>query len=373
MLVKEKPKMKIEVLQESLLSGLNIVGRAVATRAQLPALSHILIEATSSGLTLSATDLEIGIQTKVAAKVEEPGKVAVPAKMFGEFLASLNPGKIVLSLEKESLQVIAPGYKGKFQTIAVEEFPALSIPEPENEMGEIAASELKAAIEHVVFASAKDSLRPVLTGVLWEMGKKKLKLVATDGFRLAIEEINIDGKREEAKLLVPSRVVAEVVRLSGEGQIKVGHIPATSQIYFVIGDVLVISQLLEGNFPDYNKIMPKEFLTEIKASREELLQAVKATYIFARDNSNMVGWKIEGKLLILSSNSPERGECRVEVPIELTGEESEIVFNAKFVLDYLGMIVGEQVWIGFSGKLAPGMFKDLSRTGGQYVVMPINA
>lgn len=365
--------MKIEVLQEQLLSGLNIVSRAVAVRAQLPVLSHILIEAKSEGLTLSATDLEIGIQTKVAAKVNEPGVVAVPAKMFGEFLGSLNPGKIELSLEKEALLVTAPGYKGKFQTIPPEEFPALSAPSADNQLGEVAGRDLKEAIEHVVFASAKDSLRPVLTGVLWEMGKKKLKLVATDGFRLAIEEIAIGGGEAEAKLLVPSRVVMEVVRLADEGVVKVGHIAATSQIYFLMGEVLVVSQLLEGNFPDYNKIMPKEFLTEIKTGREELLQAIKATYIFARDNSNMVGWKIEGKTLVLTSSSPERGECVVEVPIELSGEASEVVFNAKFVLDYLGMIAGEQVWFGTAGKLAPGMFKDLSRPNGQYVVMPINA
>lgn len=365
--------MKIQVLQESLLGGLNIVGRAVATRAQLPALSHILIEAKKEGLTLSATDLEIGIQTKVSAKVEELGKVAVPAKMFGEFLSSLNPGKIELTLEKETLIVTAPGYKGKFQTISAEEFPAMSQPSAESAIGEIAATALKEAIEHVVFAAARDSLRPVLTGVLWEMGKIKLRLVATDGFRLAIEEVVVEGTKDEVKILVPSRVVAEVVRLSGEGQIKVGYIPETSQIYFEIGEVLVVSQLLEGNFPDYNKIMPEEFLTEIKVGREELLQAIRATYIFARDNSNMVSWKIEGEQLILSSSSPERGECRVEVPISLTGEESEVMFNAKFVLDYLGMITGEQVWFGTAGKLAPGMFRDLSRQGGQYVVMPINA
>jgi DNA polymerase-3 subunit beta len=352
---------------------LNIVARAVAVRAQLPALSHILIEAKSEGLTLSATDLEIGIQTKVAAKVEESGKVAVPAKMFGEFLSSLNPGKIELTLEKGALLVTAPGYKGKFQTITPEEFPSLSVPHAGSEVGELSAKILKEAIEHVVFASAKDALRPVLTGVLWEMGTKKLKLVATDGFRLAIEEVGIEGKNEGARLLVPARTVAEVVRLASDGQIKVGHIVATSQIYFVIGDVLVTSQLLEGNFPDYNKIIPKEFLTEIKAGREELLQAIKATYIFARDNSNMVSWRIEEKLMVLTSSSPERGECRIEVPIELTGEASEVVFNAKFVLDYLGMITGEQVQVGLGGKLAPGMFKDLARQDGQYVVMPINA
>lgn len=365
--------MKIEALQEQLLIGFNIVSRAVAVRAQLPVLSHILLEAKSEGLVLSATDLEIGIQTKVPAKVVEGGKIAVPAKIFGEFLASLNPGKIELVMDKGSLLVSSPGYSGKFQTVSAEEFPALSIPTEENIVGELEGKDLSAAIERVVFAAAHDSLRPILTGVLWEIGKKKMRLVSTDGFRLAIEDLPIEGRQEEARLLVPSRAVAEVVRLSGEERIRVGYLAESSQVYFVIGERLLVSQLLEGNFPDYNKIMPKEFLSEITANREDLFQAVKATYIFARDNSNMVSWKIEKKTLVLSANSPERGECRIEVPVALTGETAEVVFNAKFVLDYLGIVAGETIWFGTAGKLAPGMFKDPSRRGGQYVVMPINA
>lgn len=365
--------MKIEVLQEQLLAGLTVVGRAVATRAQLPILSHILIEAKSDGLVLSATDLEIGIKVRVAAKVVETGVVAVPAKMFGEFLSSLNPGKVELKMEKESLVLSSPGYSGKFQTISVEEFPQLAEITKEMEICVLDGTLLSSAVERVVFASAKDSLRPVLTGVLWEFGKKKLRLVATDGFRLAVEEIEVETKSEQANLLVPSRAVMEVVRLSGGGQISIGHLAETNQICFMVGEVQIVSQLLAGNFPDYGKILPKEFGTEIKVNKDELLQAVKATHIFARDNSNMVKWQIgEGKLILLSS-SPERGECRVEVPITLTGDDLEIIFNAKYVLDYLSIVEGESLWVGMGTKLSPGMIKDLKRESGQYVVMPINA
>lgn len=365
--------MKIEVLQEQLLEGLGIVSRAVAVRAQLPVLSHILIEARNEGLVLSATDLELGIVAKVAAKVINPGKVAVPAKMFMEFLGSLNPGKVELSLEGESLNLIAPGYKGKFQTIEASEFPTLSEASSESELCKIGAATLSQAIERVVFASAKDSLRPVLTGVLWEVGKKKIRLVATDGFRLAVEELSVESKTEGQNLLVPSRVVMEVIRLAGESEVKIGYLPATSQVYFVVGEVLVLSQLLSGNFPDYQKILPKEFSTEIKVNKGELLQAIKATNIFARDNSNMVRWQIgEGQLVLLSS-SPERGECRVEVPVKLEGDPLEIIFNAKYVLDYLSIAASDDLWVGMGGKLAPGMIKDTKRESGQYIVMPINA
>lgn len=365
--------MKIEILQEQLLSGLSIVSRAVASRAQLPVLSHILIEAKNEGIILSATDLEIGIKVKVGAKVMESGVVAVPAKMFGEFLSSLNPGKVTLKMEKESLVLSAPGYSGKFQTIGADEFPAITEVGKETELCTLEASALSKVVERVVFASAKDSLRPVLTGVLWEIDKKKIRLVATDGFRLAVEELSIETKSEQISLLVPSRVVMEVVKLAGDGSVTVGHLPKTNQIYFLVGETLVVSQLLAGNFPDYGKILPKEFTTEITVSKDELLQAVKATHIFARDNSNMVKWQVEKGNLVLLSNSPERGECRVEVPVKLDGDPLEIIFNAKYVLDYLSIVEGPDLWVGMGTRLSPGMIKDLKRENGQYVVMPINA
>lgn len=365
--------MKIEVLQEQLLNGLGIVGRAVASRAQLPVLSHILMEAKSDGLTLSATDLEIGIKVKVNAKVVEDGVVAVPAKMFMEFLASLNPGKVEINLEKETLILIAPGYKGKFQTISADEFPGIVEVDSKTEVCSIGPKELLTAVDRVAFASAKDTLRPVLTGVLWEFMGKKVRLVSTDGFRLAVEDLITETKPEQSNLLVPSRVVMEVVRLASDAPIKVGHLPTTNQIYFVVGETLVVSQLLSGNFPDYQKILPKEFTTEVLVNKDELLQAIKATHIFARDNSNMVKWQIEDSKLVLLSSSPERGECRVEVPITLEGDDLEIIFNAKYVFDYLSIVQGETLWVGMGTKLSPGMFKDKSRENGQYVVMPINA
>lgn len=365
--------MKIEVLQEQLLAGLNIVSRAVASRAQLPVLSHVLIEAKTEGLTLSATDLEIGIKVGVSAKVVEAGKVAVPAKMFIEFLGSLNPGKVELRLEKETLILSAPGYSGKFQTIASEEFPAIAELPPENSACTLESATLAEAVNRVVFASAKDSLRPVLTGVLWEFGKGKIRLVATDGFRLAVEEMTTEIKVEQVNLLVPSRVVMEVVRLASSGQVEVGYLASSNQIFFKIQEILVVSQLLSGNFPDYQKILPKEFTTEVSVNKDELLQAIKAAHIFARDNSNMVRWQVEEGKLILLSNSPERGECRVEVLVALTGEPLEVVFNAKYVLDYLSIVGGETLWVGMGGKLAPGMIKDVKHESGQYVVMPINA
>lgn len=366
--------MKIEVLQEQLLVGLGIVSRAVAAKAQLPVLSHVLIEAKNEGLVLSATDLEIGIRARVPAKVIEEGRVAVPAKIFGEFLSSINPGKVSLNERDGSLSLVSGAYKSKFQTISAEEFPAIGELGAQDMLAEIKTSELAAAIERVVFASAKDSLRPVLTGVLWEVGAKKIRLVATDGFRLAIEELKIQTKSEHLSLLVPSRVMTEVDKLSQGGKVvRFGHMVSSNQVYFKIGEVEVVSQLLSGNYPDYGKILPKEFATEVVVGREELLQAARAAHIFARDNSNMIKLTIgEGKL-VLSSSSPERGDCNIEVPISLSGEGLEIIFNAKYILDHLAIMDSASLWMGLGTKLSPALIRDPKRETGQYVVMPINA
>lgn len=365
--------MKIEVLQEQLFGGVTVVTRAVATRAQLPALSHILIEARKEGLVLSATDLEIGMQAAVPAKVIEEGRTAVPAKMLLEFLGSLNPGKLTLVLEKQTLSLSSGGYSAKFQTLNPEEFPTIPTISAGSELCNLEGTVLAASVARVAFASARDSLRPVLTGVLCELYKKKIRLVATDGFRLAIEEFGVENKGEDTSFLIPSRVLSEVVRLAPAGNIKVGRMSATNQIYFVVEDVQVISQVLDGSFPDYQKILPKEFGTVVSVSRNELTQAIKAMYIFARENSNMVRWQVEEGRLVLLATSSERGESRAEIAITLVGEPLEILFNVRYVLDYLSIAQGEQITVSLGGKLAPGKFAEKGRDGGQYIVMPINA
>ena len=361
--------MKIEILQEQLLQGISTTLRAISPRVQLPVLSHILLEADKQGIILSATDLELGIQMRVSAKVEEGGKITVPAKMLFEFLSSLSPGKVTLTSEGESLKVRSGGYSASFQTITVEEFP--SLPAFSKGIGEVSPEDIAAGVERVAFASARDSLRPVLTGVLLEFGKG-LKLVATDGFRLAIQKVGLKNGTEQASLLVPARVMLELSRLSKDEPVQIGYLPESHQLLFANKEVLLVSQLIDGNFPDYTKIMPKEFETQLTASREELLQAVKAAYIFARDNSNMMKWAVGDKKIVVTSTSPERGECSVELPATIEGPGGSIVFNAKFVMDYLSIVSSESIQFGMSSNLAPGMFWEGKDDSGKYVVMPIN-
>lgn len=367
--------MKIEILQEELLKGLVVVARAVSNRAQLPVLSAVKIEARAAELVLSATDLEIGIRHTISAKVEVQGEVAVPAKTFNELLMTLAPGKLSIELKEQSLVIKSKGFTGKISTLDVSEFPAL--PSIKEALFETSASVLAAGVSNVGFASAKETLRPVLTGVLMEVSQN-LRVVATDGFRLAVSTIGIKGTTatKTQSLLVPARALFECGKILKEGTIKIGYLPESKQVLFVGEQTQLSSQIIEGNFPDYNKILPKEFVVRMVVPREELLSAVKTALVFARDNSNMMRWRVEGGKLSISSSSSGSGEGLVEIMVKAEGEELiEVVFNAKYVIDYLTLLGNESVWVGLGGKLAPGMMAESenARDSSFYVVMPINA
>lgn len=363
--------MKFEILKDELSKALSAVSKVVSTRPQIPVLSNVLIEAKKEGVVLSATDLEVGMRIEVAAKVIEEGVVTAPARMLFELVTNISAGKVEVALVKESLVIQAGGLKSKLQTIGAEEFPRL--PDLVGREGiKFAATSFSERVGQVAFASAKDALRPVLTGILLETEEGEVRLVATDGFRLALAKLTGEGKVERARFLVPSRAIVEAARLFTEGEVRLVEL-SQNQVALVSEGTAIVSQLLEGNYPEYQKIVPMEFETEVTISREELLSAVKTVYIFARDNSNMVRVTVGESGLVLRSEAPERGEARVEVSATVSGGEGEAIFNGKFLMEYLANSVAEQVWFGMSGNLKPGAFREDGKKEGLYIVMPINA
>lgn len=363
--------MKIEILQEELLAGVGVVIKAVSPRTQLPILSAIKMEASNTGLVLTGTDLEIGIVRRVGAKVETEGIVAVPAKMFAEILSTLSPGKLFLELKDGNLIIKASGFSGKLAVMESSDYP--SLPSSLEGGAAIVGKKFSESIESVVFASARDSLRPVLTGVLMDIGKS-LKMVATDGFRLAVDTLGIEsGESVGRSVLIPGRAAGEVSKIFKESDLRVGYLEDTRQAVFADEQTILVSQVIEGNFPDYQKILPKEFTTELTIPRADLLSAVKKVAVFARENSSMMKWKIEGGVLLVTASSASLGECEVVVDAKIEGDDLEVVFNTKYVMDYLLLPGEESVWVGLGGKLAPGMMRNLKSKDRFYVVMPINA
>lgn len=365
--------MKFEVLQENLREGLASTLRSISSRPQLPVLSNVLLDCRRDGLYVAGTDLELGVLVKVGAKVEERGRVTVPARIFSEFVLSLPAGKIIISLKKEILVVKSGSFKSEFQTISAEEYPSLPEFASASKGFKVKRQAFAEAMSKVVYSSAKDSMRPVLTGVLFSFGKSTLEIVATDGFRLATQKIRkASGELPKENIVVPSRALAEVLKVSSGDEVSIAILRESNQVVFAQGDTLLVSQLLDGNFPDYTKIIPKDYSTEILVSKDELMQSVSTGLVFARDNSNVLQWKIVESELEISSESPQQGSSSSRIEVEQSGDDNDIAFNGKFLVDFLQTVKEERVWLGMSEKLSPGSFRGEGDKDFLYVVMPIN-
>ena len=368
--------MKLTILQENLIKGLNLVGRSVATRPQLPILANILLSAEEGRLRMAATNLEIGINFWAGAKIEEEGSFTVPARAFLEFISSLPKEKVEISLEEGQLVVRCDSYEASFNGIAATEFPALPS-FPEEELFSLKKETLTEALQKASFAAAADEGRPVLTGVLFKFLGKDLFLAATDGFRLSVVKIPnpLPKKKEETKILLPARALAEVIKAtSGESgekkEIAFALLPRGNQAIFSVENTEIVTQLIGGEFPNYEKIIPAEGGTKITVAGEDLLRAVRMAAIFARDSSNIVRFKIEEGKLLVSANAAQVGKNKSEIEVK-GGGEGKIAFNSRYLLDFLNVVGEKEVSLEMSSALSPGVFKIVGEENFLHIIMPV--
>lgn len=376
--------MKLVVSTEQLQKKLPFLNHAVSSKSQLPVLLNLLLEAKDALLTLSATDLEIGIQTEIPATVEEAGGVTVPAKVFTELIASLPNEQITLETTSTLLEVRTKKTKSVFQTITQDEFPNLY----EEKGIEIATLKKEAAyadFEKVAFAASGDMGRPALSGILIKRdvsgdggSLEGLLLVATDGYRLSLKHQSSEVKNADSQLiwqkslLVPARVLKEIVLLKqGDSDISVFVSSKNNQILFEVDTTTLIGRLIEADFPVYERIIPTEYSTRATFTREELQKAVKVCSIFARETANIVKLSLKKNAIVVSANTPSVGENTVEVEAQVAGEENEIAFNARYVLDVLSHVEAEELYFEMTGPLNPGVFKIVEDDSYLHLIMPI--
>ena len=372
--------MKFSCLSENLAKGLSIVSKAVSSKGSLPVLAHVLLKTEDGKVKLAATDLETGVVTWVGAKIEEEGAVTVPARLLSELVANLPLGKIEISTKKQSLTLRAPQAKSRLNGLAAEEFPPLpDVPEAHSAAGKTTFSLdpkiFPAAVSQVAFAAASDESRPILTGVLIKGSGKDLSLVGVDGFRLAERKLGLaEDLAKELSIVIPSRTLAEVARLAAhqENPVRVVLLPDENQVLFELEGSRVTSRLLEGQFPDYKKIIPPTFSSKAKLLTEDFLKAVRLAAIFARDSASIVRLKLESSQpLTLFANTAEVGENRTKVEAEIEGETLEIAFNSKYLTDVLSNLQSEEVIFEASGPLNPGVIKPSSSSNYLHLIMPV--
>lgn len=368
--------MKVTVLAETLQKKLGYLNHAISSRSDLPILLNLLLEAQNGVLRISSTDLEIGIQSQISAEIEEEGAITVPAKTFTELINSLSNEKITLVMNENSLLVQSKKTKSAFQTIQATEFPKL-FEEKGDVIAKVKFSELKHDTSMVVFSASTDSARPALSGILIKKEGSGFLFVGTDGYRLSLKHHIVPGEAvtsgtEEQALLVPARVMREVLALKEEGDEMGMYVSKESnQVIFEQGETLLIGRLIQAEFPNYERIIPSDHNSRTFFDREELLKAVKICSIFAREAANIIQLSLKKDKIIVSSQTPSLGENSVEVEANLTGEENDIAFNARYLLDILSGIPQAELSFEMTGPLNPGVFKLKDDASFLHLIMPI--
>lgn len=364
--------MDLEVLQENLSKALSITSRFVASRAQLPVLANILLAASKTKLTLSATNLETSASISLGSKIKEDGELTIPAKNLFEIVSNLTQGNIHLISEKESLKITGAGFIGKIAGMNSSDFPKVPQTVKKEESIDLSKTEFLNALPQVSFAASSDEARPVLTGILFILSKKSLSLVATDGFRLSRKIIAVEGYGKEIKTVIPKNILLEVSREGEENEnVLLSIKDKEKQVVFGLDNLILSSRVLEGEFPDFEKIIPKSLSVKVRVDKEELLRAVKLSSVFARDSANIVKIKTMKDSVKLSAESSQVGNQETVIDAKIEGEPIEISFNYKFLEDFLRSVVGEEIAMEFNNASSPGVFTDPKDINFLHLIMPV--
>lgn len=364
--------MKISLLTVNIQDKLSFVNHAVSLKSQIPILLNILLETQEGKLKIKSTDLEIGIEVFVPATIEEEGSITLPAKTFIELINSIPDETITLETTEDTLIVKSKKTKSVFQTIKSDEYPNL-YKEKGEKIALLDEDEVKSDFSSIIFASATDTTRPALSGIMVKSEEAGFLLVATDGYRLSLKHHKTNNKKVEPNtFIVPARVFRELMAVKEESKnIDVFVSPESSQIIFSQGETLLVGRLIEGTFPNYEKIIPSDFSSQVMFDREEMLKAVKICSIFARDSANIIKFSLQNNQIVVSSTSPQVGENTVTVEGVLKGEENEIAFNARYLLDILSAVSQKEMMFEMTGPLNPGVFKIKDDASFLHIIMPV--
>lgn len=362
--------MKIIVFKDDLMKGIQAVQNSVSSKSTLPILSHILIEAKKNEIRLTATDLEIGVVMKIDGEVQEEGSITVPAKKFSEIVKELPAQqKILISVKKGQSITIEAG-KSYFRLMGLgrEDFPQLPDFSSKTDGIKIPQKTLKGMIQLTSFAMSHDETRYVLNGILFSFKDKVLRLVATDGRRLAVVEKNLPEGNLKKDLIVPMKTIQELNRnLSDEGEALFYF--KENQLQITLDSLTIISRLIEGEYPNYEQVIPKKIKEELKIGTQDFLQAARRASILTNQDSQSVKINIIKDRLIITKNTPELGEAREEVEVDYKGGELAIGFNPNFLIDVLKNMDDESVHFGFIDPEKPAVIRNGENY--TYVVLPM--
>lgn len=364
--------MDLQVLQVNLLRALVRASRIVPSKPQLPIIQHVLLTTEAGRLKITATNLETTETLLVGAKVNKEGGICVPSRLISEYVSSLPQDTIVLSVVDGALQVQCAGYTATIPGVSASEYPLIP-QETLKQPIQMEKSQVIKNLNRVVFSAATDEGRPVLTGVRIVENGTEMVFAATDGYRLSVKKQAIEST-QGLDLLVPSRAIAEVLKIAAEEKETETILLSRqkdNQLLFVIGDIEIRTRLIDGEYPNYNRIIPQKYNTRVQFDRESLLRAVRSASIFARDSANIIRLHIQEQQVVVSANTPQVGEDQIVVETKVEGEGGEMAFNSKYLLDFLSTIQEEVLLFEMTGSLNPGVFKLLNDETYLHIIMPV--
>ncbi|MBL6828638.1 MAG: DNA polymerase III subunit beta [Puniceicoccaceae bacterium] len=372
--------MKFKINQDHFSNGLQQVLNVVASRSTMPILSNVLIEAEEEHISLTTTNLDLGIRCRIKADVSETGSITLPVRKLATIVKELPVNEVFLETNKSNqAKITSGGSLFKIMGIGSEEFPPL--PTFENrKVFELAQDEIVNMLKSVSYAQSTDENRYILNGVYFNFADEKLTLVATDGRRLGLTGLELEVSEENAgSLILPAKTVAELERLMGKGE-KVNIAFNDRQAAFEIGldeagdsglvdHLYLVSKIVEGNYPNYRQVIPKETEHRVKIERELMLECVHRAALVTSDKSNSVKIKISKNLLEISGQSTEYGESHESMAIAYDGPEVQVAFNPQFLMEPLKALTKDEVFFEFKDELSPGLFKTLDNF--ICVIMPL--
>jgi DNA polymerase III subunit beta len=365
--------MEVHILKENLSKGISAALKFTSSRTQMPILANVLIEAGDKGVYVSATNLDVGLKLRIAGKVVQPGSVVVSARVLSDLVSHLPLGGVKMSVVGDSLSVSAGGVRARLQCGQVEDFPPFM--KWSEKMGEMEIGPMMDAFSSVGFAVSADEARPVLTGFLWLINDGGL--VATDGYRLSIvDQVKAwTMAKKHDNLLVPGKAMTQAMQTFDDFGITAcdfEYSEKTQQLLFSSQDLLITVRMLSGDYPQYEAILPKGSTIEAEFSRGEILEAVRAAAIFARDSANIVKLSLKEGKASISANTAQVGENSVELDGEVKKDgEILIAFNSKYLVDFLSHSAAERITVGLTDSLRPGLFCEAKNPHYRHVIMPV--
>lgn len=373
--------MKAIVTQQHLAHGLGIVSRAVSPRSTLPVLANVLVATDEGRLRLSATNLELGITCWIPAQIQEEGSVTVPARTLVDLVGTFPPDNIALSLDTrtQTINLVCNASVHDIKGIDAQDFPPMPVPDL-SEGIELNLADFKEMIQQVTFAASMDEARPVLQGVKMEVTEDLITLAATDGFRISVRKQPLANPiKQNFSIIIPARAMSELARIAGDSDKSVTMIvpQGRGQVIFHLKDTELVSQLIDGNFPDFRAIVPRSFKTRTSVSTPAFLKACKQAEIIAREGNNVIRLDIKpgetdlGKVEI-SAQTEETGKSDIEVEATIEGSGLLIAFNVKFLREVLDVVRAPNVALETNTNTSPSVIRPVGDENFVHVIMPMH-